>query len=220
MVESSERTDVAADRRARKCQQIVEAAARIFAEHGYDDTEMDRVAAALGIAKGTLYLYFPGKKELFFACVDEGMREMQAAVSAERDADRDPFERVSRAIRAYLTFYDEHPHFVELLIQERAIFKHRKKPTYFEYRDANRGPWRELYTNLRDAGRIRADIPIDQMLDMIGNLLYGTMFTNHFTGRTSSIDDQHRVLLAVLLEGILSDAERTQSSRPHFPQSK
>jgi hypothetical protein len=54
----------AGDRRAQKRQAILETAARLFAEHGYADCDMERLAAELGIAKGTLYLYFPGKQDL------------------------------------------------------------------------------------------------------------------------------------------------------------
>ena len=49
------------DRRALRRQGIVDVAARIFAEAGYDNTEMECVADKAGIAKGTLYLYFEGK---------------------------------------------------------------------------------------------------------------------------------------------------------------
>jgi len=201
-------TDGSCSRKEQRRQAIVETAARLFAEHGYNNCDMECLAVELGIAKGTLYLYFPGKQDLFFACVDWGMRAMQLAVRAAADSTDDPFEKLSNGIRTYLAFFDEHPHYVELLIQERAIFKDRKRPTYFEYREANRGYWRELYRSLIAAGRMRADLPVERILDAIGNLLYGTMYTNHFIGRTVSLDEQYQSLLKVILTGILSDDER------------
>lgn len=87
-----------------------------------------------------LYLYFTSKEELFSACVDWEMQQMQAALAAATEGITDPFDRIAKAIMAYLTFFDENPDYVELLIQERAIFRGRKRPKYFEYRDANRGP--------------------------------------------------------------------------------
>src|SRR6266566_4689997 len=126
---STEPGCVPSDKRSQRRQAIVETAARLFAETGFTDCEMERVAADLGIAKGTLYLYFPGKQELFFACVDLGMQQMQAAVRTAAESTTDPLERMSRGIRAYLSFFEEHPHYVELLIQERANFKDRKRPT-------------------------------------------------------------------------------------------
>jgi AcrR family transcriptional regulator len=191
----------AKDRRSVRRQKIIECAARQFAERGYDDCDMDCVAAKVGVAKGTLYLYFPGKQDLFFACVDWGMAEMQRRVHAAADAVDGPVEKLSRGIRAYLEYFETHPEQVELLIQERAIFRDRKQSTYFEYRDANRGPWRELYLGLVKAGRMRSDVSVERILDAIGSLLYGTMFTNHFVGRTISLDEQHRALLAIIFRG-------------------
>jgi len=191
-----------AERRSERRQQIIEAAAVLFAELGFAGCEMERVALQLGIAKGTLYLYFPGKQDLFFACVDLGMQQMQQAVNEAAETTGDPFEKIQRAIRAYLQFFDENSHYVELLIQERANFKDRKRPTYFEHRDANRGPWRDLYVGLIDAGMLRNDIPVERMLDTIGNLLYGTMFTNLFIERSVPLDEQYHAICEIVLRGI------------------
>lgn len=196
-----------ADRRSERRQCIIEAAARLFAELGFTGCEMERVASELGIAKGTLYLYFPGKQDLFFACVDLGMQQMQGAVRDAAATATEPFEIITRAIRAYLAFFDEHPHYVELLIQERANFKDRKRPTYFEYRDANRGPWRQFYADLVAAGQLRDDIPVERMLDTLGNMLYGTMFTNLFIGRTVSLDEQFNAICEIALRGITRQPE-------------
>jgi AcrR family transcriptional regulator len=200
--------DLRSQRRLQRRQAIVETAGRLFAELGFSGCEMERVASEQKIAKGTLYLYFPGKQELFFACVDAGMQQMQAAVQAAAASTEEPFEKIRRGIRAYLGFFDEHPQYVELLIQERAIFRDRKRPTYFEYRDANRGVWRNLYTDLIAAGRLRPDLPVERIMDTVGNMLYGTMFTNHFIGRTVTLEAQYTAMLEIILLGLLSEGER------------
>jgi AcrR family transcriptional regulator len=48
-----------------RLEQLVDAATRIFIEQGYARTQMADVAAALGVAKGTLYLYVDSKEALF-----------------------------------------------------------------------------------------------------------------------------------------------------------
>jgi AcrR family transcriptional regulator len=198
------------EKRLQRRQTIVESAARLFADIGYTACEMERVATEAGIAKGTLYLYFPGKQELFFACVDWGMKSMQEAVRAAAASvpDSQPFDRFGRAIREYLAFFERHPEYVELLIQERGIFKDRKRPTYFEYRSANIGYWKEQWRQMIASGRIRGDLPVDRITDTIGSLLYGTMFTNHFVGRAVSLDEQYQAILEIVFRGLLSDSER------------
>lgn len=197
-------------RRTERRRAIMESAARLFAREGYAGCDMEAVAADCGIAKGTVYLYFPGKQELFLACSDWGMRQMQEAVLNAAQGDDDPFDRIARAVRAYLLFFDEHPEYVELLIQERALFKDRKRPTYFEYREANIGYWRDLYSDLMRQGRLRSDIVVERLVDSIGSLLYGTMFLNHFVGRRVPFEEQYQTLLKIMFEGILSDGERAR----------
>jgi AcrR family transcriptional regulator len=64
-------------RRARRKEarpaEIVEAALALFAERGFAATKLEDVAARAGIGKGTLYLYFSNKEELFRAVVRQGL---------------------------------------------------------------------------------------------------------------------------------------------------
>jgi AcrR family transcriptional regulator len=50
-----------------KERQILDGAAAVFAEAGYEGASMARIAAVAGVSKGTLYNYFAGKRELFAA---------------------------------------------------------------------------------------------------------------------------------------------------------
>lgn len=49
--------------------QIIEAAFAEFAQKGYAATRLEEVARRIGISKGTIYVYFPSKEELFKAMV-------------------------------------------------------------------------------------------------------------------------------------------------------
>lgn len=193
----------------RRHEEILDAAARLFARVGYPSTDMQVLADELGVGKGTIYRYFPSKEELFLAAVDRGMQRLRDNVNAEAARVSDPLEQVASAIRSYLAFFDANPDIVELLIQERAEFKDRKKPTYFEHRDANIGRWLDLFRGLIASGRMRA-APPEEFTETISDLLYGTIFTNHFAGRRESLEVQARRILDTLFLGMLSDAERGQ----------
>ncbi len=58
----------AAQKEARP-KEIVEAALEVFARGGFAGTRLDDVAEKIGISKGTIYLYFDTKEDLFKACV-------------------------------------------------------------------------------------------------------------------------------------------------------
>jgi hypothetical protein len=121
----------------------------------------------------------------------------------------DPLDQIEQAIRAYLSFFETNPEFAELLIQERAEFRDRPKPTYFEYRDANLRKFEALQQGLVASGRWR-NLPYETVERVMGDLLYGTMFTNYFTGRRRSLEEQADEILEVVLVGLLTDAERAQ----------
>jgi AcrR family transcriptional regulator len=58
------------DRSLIKKQEIVDKAIEFFSKNGIADTKIEDVTEALGIGKGTLYLYFKGKKELLLNCIE------------------------------------------------------------------------------------------------------------------------------------------------------
>src|SRR3989442_3264357 len=71
---------------------ILRAAETIFTRRDYHEVQMDDVAEACGVGKGTLYRYFPGKHALYFAVTFEGIErlrtELAAAVGTSEPAAR------------------------------------------------------------------------------------------------------------------------------------
>ncbi|MDD2692944.1 MAG: helix-turn-helix domain containing protein, partial [Simplicispira sp.] len=68
--------------------ELLDAALDLFVEKGYAATRVDDVAARAGVSKGTLFLYFPSKEELFKAVV----RENIAGRFPEWNAEVDQFQ--------------------------------------------------------------------------------------------------------------------------------
>lgn len=191
----------------RRREEILDAAARLFAERGYSETDTQVLADELGVGKGTLYRYFPSKRELFLAAADRIMRNLRTRIDTARARYADPIDRVRAGIREFFSYCSENPEFVELLMQERAQFKDRKKPTYLEHREANLQYWTDLYAGLIADGRVR-DIPVERITDVVHSLLYGTLFTSYFAGSTKSAAAQADDVIDIVLNGILSPAER------------
>lgn len=202
----------------RRREDILDQAALVFARDGYPRTDVQAVADALGVGKGTVYRHFPRKEALFLAAVDRGMRRIKDSLAERLEGVTDPLDRLAVGVRTYLTFFQEHPHYVELLMQERAEFKDRPQQTYFVHRDAEIGLWQQLFQDLMDAGRVRR-MPVDRILDVLGGLTYGTMFTTYFAGNDKSPDEQADDILDVVLHGILTAAGR-RSRGPRRPSGR
>lgn len=191
----------------RRCEAILAEAATLFAKHGFTATDVQWIADALKISKGTVYRYFPTKEKLFLSAVERGIGRMQEHIEAARRGMTDKIEEIRAGVVAYLQFFKKNPELVELFIQERAEFRTRHQPLYFQHRDLRRGPWREHLAALMAEGRIRS-MPVERVLDVLGDVMYGTMFTNHFAGRDKPFDAQAKDILDVVFNGILSDRER------------
>jgi len=69
---------------------ICRKAVRVFAEKGYDATSVQEIAEATGVAKGTIYYHFKGKRELFVASIKEGLRELIDEAKAGGRQNRRP----------------------------------------------------------------------------------------------------------------------------------
>lgn len=209
----------ASDKKMKRCcsreevesrrEEILRIATELFAENGFSDAVTQTLADRLGVGKGTIYRHFPSKRELFLAAVDRVMRKMHDQIMANIAGVDDGLEQVAHGIMAFLTFFSEHPEYVEMLIQERAQFKDRKRPTYFEHRDVNVRRWQALYARLIAEGRIR-EVSVERITDVVGNVIYGTMFTNYFAGQAKPVSEQAGDILDVVFHGILTDAERAR----------
>lgn len=65
--------------------QIVDAALAEFSERGLEAARMEDIAARAGVSKATIYLYFPGKEELFREVVHRSLAGLKAALSSLED---------------------------------------------------------------------------------------------------------------------------------------
>jgi AcrR family transcriptional regulator len=99
-----------------KRRRILEEAARLFAEKPYHDVRLEDVAARAKVGKGTIYIYFPNKDELYLSLVDEGFARLVAELRAQRDArDESALLALRRILAALVRFAVEHPHLSELM---------------------------------------------------------------------------------------------------------
>ncbi|MCW5580382.1 MAG: TetR/AcrR family transcriptional regulator [Luteimonas sp.] len=65
-------------RKEARPQELTAAALELFVEKGFTATRLDEIAARAGVSKGTLYLYFENKEELFKTVIREGMLPLLA----------------------------------------------------------------------------------------------------------------------------------------------
>ncbi len=76
--------------------ELLQAALELFVEKGYAATRVEEVAARAGVSKGTLFLYFPSKVDLFKAVVARTLSGRMAEWNAEFETFTGPTEDIVR----------------------------------------------------------------------------------------------------------------------------
>ncbi|HXG28834.1 MAG TPA: helix-turn-helix domain-containing protein [Nevskiales bacterium] len=106
---------------------ILEAAERIFAEQGFDDTKMQDIARAVGISLATLYQAYPGKAELYRAILIARDAEMLETVMAHgQQVLQQPqsLEQLLWLMQTHLRFLLEHPDYLRMQLQQGHAWYH------------------------------------------------------------------------------------------------
>ena len=111
MAEPPVRRRLAAGENPEKRRQILDGARRVFSTLGFDATSVSDIAREAGVSKGTLYVYFENKEQLFTALIDEERQHIQADLFATLDSADDP----AATLRAFGT------QFARLMTTERIV---------------------------------------------------------------------------------------------------
>jgi AcrR family transcriptional regulator len=95
-------------------QDLLEAARRVFAEKGFHDAKVGDIAAAAGVAKGTVYLYFPDKRSIFAELIDNLFVRISAAI-LRVDPGANVAGQVKHNVRAILSVLIDDPDTMRML---------------------------------------------------------------------------------------------------------
>ena len=88
-------------------EQLLARATELFAKHGYEGLSMSQLAREAQISKALLYHYFPSKRRLFEAALQEGATELRHRT--EPDPSRPPAEQLAMTLDAFLRWVEERP---------------------------------------------------------------------------------------------------------------
>ena len=106
------------DEQAAKRERILASALKLFAHEPYQAVTMDRVAEAAGVAKGTLYLYFPSKDALYLGVLSDGLDTAYRTYLRSADPKLPVVERMRRSIAVMVEFYDQRRDFLQFFATE------------------------------------------------------------------------------------------------------
>lgn len=99
-------------------EEILDAAANLFSQKSYHDVTMDQIAAHVGVAKGTLYLYFNSKEKLYLEILEDTFEEIESILEKEI-AKNDPApEKLKKVLSLIFQFYLQHLDVLRILSRD------------------------------------------------------------------------------------------------------
>jgi TetR/AcrR family transcriptional regulator, mexCD-oprJ operon repressor len=172
--------------RARVSAAILEAAAAVLAERG-EQASMADVAAAAGMARATVYRYFPNREALFESLGRLAVEEAGERLQAGRLQDVPVPEAFERAVRALVAVGDS---FV-VVSRENA----RPDPAEFERRVAS--PLRKLIERAQSLGEVRDDLPASWLMESLIGIVVSGLQTQPSLG----VEDTVAGITSLFLDG-------------------
>jgi AcrR family transcriptional regulator len=190
-----------AETREKVRRRLLEVAAAHFAERGLQGAGIDAIALAAGVAKGTIYNYFPSKEELFAEVLSEGCRlAVQRYASAPGAGSLR--ERLVALAAADVAVLREQEAFMKVVIREAMSFRPETYPLVVAHLAPYLATAREILADGVAAQEVRADRPAEQLaLAFVGIL--ALLFVQHWGsgGAWPALDEIPELAVTLFLDG-------------------
>ncbi len=144
-------------------EEIIDAAEKIFFENGLAASTMDQIAEAAELSKGTLYLYYPSKEDLFLAVCLRGTAIMYSMFQKAVSTGEPTLVQISNIGEAYLEFFNKYRnHFRSLYVFENPSVQHQVSPHMFDLcAESDKMIWGLVFGTIKraiDEGLFRKDV--------------------------------------------------------------
>ncbi len=163
-----------------------------FSENGFEQASTNRIVQNAGIGKGTLFYYFPSKKELFFFLIDYAISFIQREyLDRIDDQEGDFLEKYKKAAQVKLEIYNYNPQVLNLL-GNLVVNQEVELPPDLEKRliETQQQGYFRLFNNI-DKSLIRKDLDPDRAIKLIQWMMdgyTGEMINNLKGKKLSQID--------------------------------
>jgi TetR/AcrR family transcriptional repressor of mexCD-oprJ operon len=174
---------------------ILDGAARVFVVAG-EQASMNQVAEAAGVARATVYRYFPNRDALLDELIRVALDEVDRRLASARIDEVDPEEGITRSVRALVEVGD-------LFI---VLARERKRSDPEQYERRLTVPIRRLFERAQKLGDIRADISTGRLSESFVGLITGLLTSPAPLGT----EDLIAMITTLFLDGARARGPRPQ----------
>ncbi len=187
-------------RKEARPQELISAALSLFGEFGYSQTRLDDVAAKAGISKGTVYLYFASKQDLFEAVIRERAAPWIKAIHSRKDDDTQTTEVMLREFLCWgwEQFMESQLYLIaRIVLAESNNFPHLAE----SYLREVMGPVHEQLAKLLmrgvERGEVRGEVTRERIKVLLAPLSWLALWRQALQNHSSPINEQAYVREAI-----------------------
>lgn len=182
---------------------LVAAGEEVFGRRGYHDASIAEITQGAGVAQGTFYLYFEGKRDLLRAVVEERGHELRATLA---QATAGVSGHVAREHAGFAAFF-------AWMARHRGLYLIVRQVEYVD-QDVYRAWYRQLADGYAAALQAAADDGEIGRFDDVETLAYALMGIGDFVGLRWLVIDERRTVPPRAVATIVQLVERALRAQP------
>lgn len=123
-------------RRKSRKEEIIKAASNLFSQKSYHDVTMDQIAEKVGVAKGTIYLYFESKENLYLGILEHTFETIESILEREIAKEDPAPQKLKKILRLIFQFYFQNMDVLRILTRDetRLIREHFEFTEHWRHR--------------------------------------------------------------------------------------
>jgi AcrR family transcriptional regulator len=179
---------------------ILDAAHQVFAARGFESASVDEIARLAGVAKGTLYLYYPSKEAIYRAALRGGLEQLCAELRQRVEAASGVRDKIQAFVETKLAYFDARRDFLRLYL---AAFGDLTQP--FACHKELKGLYREQMALLEKALRAAPGgtrLAPEAAASAVFDLTRGAIMRRLYGTRRAALDKDVSVLLDLIWKGL------------------
>ncbi len=200
----------------RRKEDIIKITAQLFSEKSYHDVTMDDIAEKVGVAKGTIYLYFESKEKLYLEILEDRHEAIESLLEKEI-AKSDPApQKLIKILRIIFSFYRQNLDVLRILSRDETHLIRE----HFEFTEHWRLRRIKLYEKILEKG-VKEGSFRPANIKLTSQIIFGLVRSVMFFYETDkSAEETAEEVFSVIARGILADQAEVNKKETEFKGRK
>ncbi len=184
-------------------EKILQAAKQVFLEKGYSRATVDEIMAQASLGKGTMYLYFESKEDLFVSVVEQAWNSLQQRLDVIiLNQNLPAFERMRQGFLEYLAFFEQDPSIIALIVDAERNLRGRIAKGYFSRYYARIPMALQLISQAQEEGKLKKSVNPSEVVEMVLSLANGLIYMWFVQRQSDSLVKKGQQIWEMLWNGI------------------